>query len=43
MNFISNYFEFDKRGITLKTEVLGGATTFLTMAYVLFVIPGVLA
>ena len=43
MNFISNYFEFDKKGTNLKTEVLGGATTFLTMAYVLFVIPGVLA
>lgn len=43
MNFISNYFEFDKKGTNLKTEVLGGATTFLTMAYVLFVIPGVLS
>ena len=43
MNFISNYFEFEKKGTNLKTEVLGGATTFLTMAYILFVIPGVLS
>lgn len=43
MNFISNYFEFEKKGTNLKTEILGGATTFLTMAYILFVVPGVLS
>ena len=43
MNFISNYFEFDKKQTNLKTEVIGGLTTFLTMAYILFVVPGVLA
>lgn len=43
MNFISNYFEFDKKGTDFKTEVFGGLTTFLTMAYILFVVPGVLS
>lgn len=43
MNFISNYFEFEKKGTNLKTEILGGVTTFLTMAYILFVVPGVLS
>nr|WP_143315292.1 NCS2 family permease [Clostridium sp. HBUAS56017] len=43
MNFISNYFQFKEKQTNLKTEVIGGVTTFLTMAYALFLIPSVLA
>ena len=43
MNFISNYFQFKEKGTNFKTELIGGLTTFLTMAYTLFVIPEVLS
>lgn len=43
MNFISNYFEFKENNTNFKTEIIGGITTFLTMAYVLFVVPDVLS
>lgn len=43
MNFISNYFQFEEKGTNFKTELIGGLTTFLTMAYTLFVIPEVLS
>ena len=35
-------FDVASRGTSVRTEVLGGATTFLTMAYILFVNPSVL-
>ena len=43
MNFISNYFQFKKNNTNLTTEILGGITSFLTMAYILFVVPGILS
>lgn len=43
MNFISKYFQFEEKQTNFKTELIGGLTTFLTMAYTLFVIPGVLS
>lgn len=43
MNFISNYFQFKEKGTNFKKELIGGLTTFLTMAYTLFVIPEVLS
>ncbi len=42
LNKISTYFEFDKLGTTWKREVLAGFTTFISMAYILFVNPSVL-
>ncbi|MDO5291452.1 MAG: NCS2 family permease [bacterium] len=39
---MSNYFEFEKNNTTFKKEILGGLTTFLTIAYLLFVIPDIL-
>ena len=42
MNFIRNYFGIDAAGTSIKTEVLAGFTTFLTMAYIAFVNPGIL-
>lgn len=43
ITFISNYFQFEEKKTNFKTEVLAGLTTFLTMAYTLFVIPDVLS
>lgn len=43
MNAIERYFGIDGQNTTIKTEVLAGLTTFLTMAYIIFVNPNVLA
>ena len=40
---LSNYFKFTEKNTNLKNETIGGLTTFLTMAYALFLIPSVLA
>lgn len=40
--FLENYYELSKNGTDVKTEIIAGMTTFLTMAYVLVVIPGFL-
>lgn len=39
---ISSYFELEKLNTTVKREVLAGFTTFISMAYILFVNPSVL-
>jgi len=39
---LNKYFEIEKRQSTLKKEIIGGATTFLTMAYIIFVNPSIL-
>ena len=36
------YFEFEAEGTTWRTEALAGVTTFITMAYIIFVNPSVL-
>ena len=36
------YFELERRGTSLRTEVIAGFTTFLTMAYIIFVNPQIL-
>ncbi|MCB9385199.1 MAG: NCS2 family permease [Bryobacterales bacterium] len=40
---IERYFELERLGTTVRTELLAGATTFLTMAYILVVNPSILA
>lgn len=40
--FLENYYELSKNGTDVKTEIIAGMTTFLTMSYVLVVIPGFL-
>jgi AGZA family xanthine/uracil permease-like MFS transporter len=40
---MDRYFEIEKHGSTVRTEILAGVTTFLTMAYIIFVNPGILA
>jgi len=37
MDFIQKYFEFEKHGTNYRTEIIAGLTTFLAMAYILFV------
>jgi AGZA family xanthine/uracil permease-like MFS transporter len=39
---LEHYFEFEKLGATWKTEILAGVTTFMTMAYIVFVNPAIL-
>ncbi|ASJ03929.1 NCS2 family permease [Thermococcus barossii] len=43
MGWFENYFEFERYGTDMKTEVLAGMTTFMTMAYILFVNPAILS
>ncbi|MEO1131737.1 MAG: NCS2 family permease [Cyanobacteria bacterium J06639_1] len=40
---IAQFFELDRLGTTLRAEVLAGATTFVTMAYILVVNPSILS
>ena len=40
---MKKYFEFDKLGTNYRTETMAGITTFLAMAYILFVNPNILA
>ncbi|MFN2350807.1 MAG: NCS2 family permease [Kiritimatiellia bacterium] len=37
------FFKLRERGTTVRTEALAGLTTFLTMAYIIFVNPAILA
>src|ERR671918_305284 len=39
---LDGYFKITDRGSTVRTEVLAGVTTFMTMAYILFVNPAIL-
>ncbi len=42
MNMLEKYFGIDGHNTTIKTEILAGITTFLTMAYIIFVNPDML-
>src|SRR5215510_15010647 len=42
-NFLERRFELAANGSTIRTELLAGVTTFLTMAYIVFVQPAVLS
>ncbi len=39
---IDKFFNITERGSSYKKEIIGGATTFLTMAYIIFVNPAIL-
>ncbi len=39
---LENYFRFEELGTGWRTETLAGVTTFLTMAYIIFVNPAIL-
>jgi AGZA family xanthine/uracil permease-like MFS transporter len=40
---LDRFFKFSERGTNLRTEVIAGLTTFMTMAYIIFVNPAILA
>jgi len=40
---LERWFHLSEHGTTVRTEVLAGTTTFLTMAYIIFVQPAVLS
>ncbi|MGZ8288035.1 MAG: NCS2 family permease [Telluria sp.] len=42
MSLLNNYFQLHENGTDVRTEVLAGLTTFLTMAYIIFVNPSIL-
>lgn len=39
---LERYFEFERLGTNWRTELLAGATTYVTMAYIVFVNPSIL-
>jgi len=39
---LGGFFGFSERGTNLRTEVIAGLTTFMTMAYIIFVNPAIL-
>ncbi|MDO8289319.1 MAG: NCS2 family permease [Parvibaculum sp.] len=41
--FLDRYFGFSAAGSSLRTELLAGVTTYLTMAYIIFVNPAILS
>jgi AGZA family xanthine/uracil permease-like MFS transporter len=43
MSFIERVFDLRSHGTNVRTELLAGLTTFLTMAYIIFVNPSILA
>src|SRR5271154_2524194 len=42
-SYLERFFQEHELGSTWRTEVLAGATTFLTMAYIVFVNPAILS
>jgi AGZA family xanthine/uracil permease-like MFS transporter len=42
-SFLDGYFGLTRNGTTVRTELVAGLTTFLTMAYIIFVNPDILA
>src|SRR5437016_1930186 len=41
--FLKRYFKIEEKGSTIKIEVLGGLTTFMTMSYIIVVNPAILS
>ncbi|WP_186430788.1 NCS2 family permease [Clostridium sp. BSD9I1] len=40
--FLDSFFKLSENGTNVKTEIIAGITTFITMAYIIFVNPGIL-
>lgn len=41
--FLDRYFKISAHGSSIKTEIMAGITTFITMAYIIFVNPAILS
>ncbi len=42
-SFVHRYFKLDEKHTTVKTELIAGFTTFIALAYIMFVNPNILA
>jgi AGZA family xanthine/uracil permease-like MFS transporter len=42
MGFLEKQFQLKEKGTNVRTEIIAGATTFFTMAYIIFVNPAIL-
>ncbi len=42
-NFIEKYFKLNELNTNIRTELIAGATTFMTMAYIIFVNPAMIS
>ena len=42
-NFVERYFKLREKNTTVKTEILAGVTTFIALAYIIFVNPNILS
>ena len=42
-SFLERFFKLSEKGTTVKTEVIAGFTTFIALAYIMFVNPNILA
>jgi adenine/guanine/hypoxanthine permease len=42
-SLLNNFFKIKEKGSTVKTEIIAGCTTFLTMVYIIFVNPNILS
>jgi AGZA family xanthine/uracil permease-like MFS transporter len=43
LNALAGYFKFEERGTDLTTELRAGLTTFMVMAYIIFVNPNIIS
>lgn len=43
MEFIAKFFKLQENKTTVRTEIIAGITTFMTMAYILFLNPNILS
>ncbi len=41
--FLERYFKLSQHGTSVKNELIGGITTFATMAYIIFVNPNIMS
>jgi len=41
--FLSKFFKLEEKGTTVRVELIAGLTTFMAMAYILMVNPGMFA
>ena len=42
-NALNRFFRIEESGSTIRTEIVAGVTTFMTMAYIIFVNPAILS
>ena len=42
-NFLNHFFKLKENNTSIRTEALGGITTFMTMSYIIFVQPAILS